>query len=122
MFEASLFFNSRLPKVFAGYDRDKIRFPVEYPTACLPQAWAAGAPMLGIRTLLLEPRGDVLTSASEPVLPVWMGTLTVENIPGRWGRQRVVAKGDDSKVFSTKQIFEEGLSRRSEFEKEKLAA
>jgi len=121
--EASLFFRSRLPEVFAGYDRAKTRFPVEYPTACLPQAWAAGAPMLGIRTLLgLEPKGDVLTSASEPVLPFWMGTLTVENIPGRWGRARVVAKGDDSKILSTKQIFEEALSRRTELDEEKLAA
>jgi glycogen debranching enzyme len=122
-FEASMFFRSRLPEVFAGYERTKTRFPVEYPTACLPQAWAAAAPMLGIRTLLgLEPRGDVLTSTSEPVLPAWMGTLTVENIPGRWGRARVVAKGDDSKILSTKQIFEEAVSRRSELDEEKLAA
>ena len=51
-----------------------------------------------------------------------MGTLTVENIPGRWGRARVVAKGDDSKILSTKQIFEEALSRRTELDQEKLAA
>jgi glycogen debranching enzyme len=121
--EASLFFRSRLPEVFAGYDRTKTRFPVQYPTACLPQAWAAAAPMLGFRTLLgLEPKGDVLTSASKPVLPFWMGTLTIENIPGRWGRARVVAKGDDSKILSTKQIFEEALSRRTELDEEKLAA
>ena len=79
--------------------------------------------MLGFRTLLgLEPRGDVLTSASEPVLPFWMGTLSVENIPGRWGRANIVAKGDDSKILSTKQIFEEVLSKRSELDEAKLAA
>src|SRR5262249_5786180 len=123
IFEASLFFRSRLPEVFAGYDRTKTRFPVQYPTACLPQAWAAAAPMLGFRTLLgLEPKGDVLTSASEPVLPPCMRTLTVVNIPGRWGRARFVVKGDDSKIPSTKQIFEEALSRRSELDQEKLAA
>lgn len=122
IFEASLFFRSRLPEVFAGYERSKTRFPVQYPTACLPQAWAAGAPMLGLRTLLgLEPKGDVLTTATQPVLPFWMGTLSIENIPGRWGRAAAVAKGDD-KVLSTKEIFEEILSRRTELDQEQLAA
>jgi glycogen debranching enzyme len=122
IFEASLSFRSRLPEVFAGYDRAKTRFPVQYPTACLPQAWAAGSPMLGLRTLLgLEPKGDILTSAPKPVLPFWMGTLSVENIPGRWGRASAVAKGDD-RVLSTKQIFEEILSRRAELDQEQLAA
>ena len=122
IFEASLSFSCRLPEVFAGYERTKTRFPVQYPTACLPQAWAAGAPMLGFRTLLgLEPKGDVLVSATKPVLPFWMGTLSIENIPGRWGRASAVAKGDD-KVLSTKQIYEEILSRRAELDQEQLVA
>jgi glycogen debranching enzyme len=123
IFEASIAFRSRLPEVFAGYERTKTRFPVEYPTACLPQAWAAGAPMLGIRTLLgLEPKGDVLTSASDAVLPFWFGTLAVEGIPGRWGRANVVVKGDSSKPLTMKKIFEEILSRRAELGAEKFAA
>jgi glycogen debranching enzyme len=121
--EASLFFRSRLPEVFAGYERTQTCFPVQYPTACLPQAWAAGAPMLGIRTLLgLEPKGEVLTSASNPVLPFWLGTLSVEGIPGRWGRANVVAKGDDKAMLSTKEIFERALSTRADLGEEKLAA
>jgi glycogen debranching enzyme len=123
IFETSLMFLSRLPEVFAGYDQTKTGFPVQYPTACLPQAWAAGSPMLGIRTLLgLEPKGDVLTSAADPVLPAWMGTLSVEGIPGRWGKANVVAKGDDKKVLTTQQIYEEILSRREHLSEEKLAA
>jgi glycogen debranching enzyme len=123
IFEASLSFETRLPEVFAGYHRSKTSFPVQYPTACLPQAWAAGAPMLGIRTLLgLEPKGDKLTSVPNPVVPDWMGTLSVEGIRGRWGRTTVVAKGDESKVLTTKQIYEQFLSRREEVEEEKLAA
>jgi glycogen debranching enzyme len=123
IFEASLSFQSRLPEVFAGYDRTKTRFPVQYPTACLPQAWAAGAPMLGIRTLLgLEPKGETLTVATDPVLPSWMGTLLVEGIPGRWGRANAVAKGNGDKVLTTKQIYEEILSRRADLAEEKLAA
>jgi glycogen debranching enzyme len=123
IFEASVAFLARLPEVFAGYERTTTRFPVQYPTACLPQAWAAGSPMLGIRTLLgLEPKGDALTSAPDPVLPVWMGTLSVEGIPGRWGKANVVAKGDDKKVLTTKQIYEQILSRRESLSEEELAA
>jgi len=123
IFEASLFFRSRLPEVFAGYPREKTRFPVQYPTACLPQAWAAGAPMLGIRTLLgLEPKGEALTSTPDPVLPYWMGTLSVDGIPGRWGKARVVAKGDDTSVLTTKQIYEVALARRADIDEEELAA
>ena len=123
IFEASLFFDHRLPEVFAGYERAKTRYPVQYTTACIPQAWAAASPMLGIRTLLgLEPKGERLTSVKDPVLPYWMGTLTVDGIPGRWGRATVVAKGDDKAMLSTKQIYERILSLREELGKKELAA
>jgi glycogen debranching enzyme len=46
MFDAATFFDYRLPETFAGYPRQRTRFPVEYPTACSPQAWATGAPLL----------------------------------------------------------------------------
>jgi len=124
IFEASVFFRSyRLPEVFAGYDRSKTRFPVEYPTACIPQAWAAGAPFLGIRTLLgLEPKGEVLTSAENPELPYWAGTLSLEGIPGRWGRANVIAKGDEKAALTAKQIVETILTARSALGEEDLAA
>jgi hypothetical protein len=89
----------------------------------LPQAWAAGAPFLGIRTLLgLEPKGEVLTSADNPVLPFWIGTVSLEGIPGRWGRTNVVAKGDDKAALTTKQIYETVLTARSGLGEEELAA
>src|SRR5206468_2406606 len=46
MLEAAEFFNGRLPEAFAGHPRAMTRFPVEYPTACSPQAWATGTPLL----------------------------------------------------------------------------
>jgi glycogen debranching enzyme len=123
IFESSFAFHSRLPEVFAGYERSQTRFPVQYPTACLPQAWAAGSPMLGIRTLLqLEPKGEVLTYASNAVLPRWFGTLAVEGIPGRWGRTNVIAKGDDTARLSIKQIYDQILSARADLEKQDVAA
>jgi len=123
IFEASIIFHHRLPEVFAGYERSKTRFPVQYTTACIPQAWAAGAPMLGIRTLLgLEPKGEVLTSAADAVIPSWFGTLAVENIRGRWGAANVSADGDKKTMLSTKQIYERILSARLELGEGELAA
>jgi len=123
LFEASWFFDARLPEVFSGFDRGNTRYPVQYPTACIPQAWAAASPMLGIRTLLgLEPKGEVLTSAGDAILPPWMGTLALDGIPGRWGRAKVVAKGDDKAMLSTKQIYDRLLAAREELDKKELIA
>src|SRR5690606_9167774 len=38
----------RLPELFAGYGRDQAHAPVQYPTACRPQAWASGSVLLAI--------------------------------------------------------------------------
>ena len=54
--DAAEYFDGRLPEAFAGYPRELTRYPVQYPTACSPQAWATGAPLLLLRTMLgLEP-------------------------------------------------------------------
>jgi glycogen debranching enzyme len=83
--EAATFFRHRLPEVFAGYRRGRTSFPVEYPTASSPQAWATGAPLLMVRVLLgLEPAGDQLRS--DPHLPEQIGRLDLTGVPGRWGR------------------------------------
>ena len=42
----------RLPEVFAGFARDEADRPVPYAEALVPQAWAAAAPLLGLRTIL----------------------------------------------------------------------
>ena len=58
LLEAASFSDYRLPEAFSGYRRDSAPFPVPYPTACSPQAWATGAPLLFLRTMLgLRPRG-----------------------------------------------------------------
>jgi glycogen debranching enzyme len=83
--EAATYFRYRLPEVFAGYRRGRTSFPVEYPTASSPQAWATGAPLLLLRVLLgLEPDGDGLRS--NPWLPMQIGRVELSGIRGRWGR------------------------------------
>ncbi|MGC5332617.1 glycogen debranching N-terminal domain-containing protein [Micromonospora sp. DT62] len=84
MLAASPFFGGRLPEAFAGYERDLTDYPVEYPTACSPQAWSAGTPLLLLRVMLgLEPQGDHLII--NPAVPEGMGRIELLDIPGRWG-------------------------------------
>ncbi|MGC1214847.1 MAG: glycogen debranching N-terminal domain-containing protein [Micromonospora sp.] len=90
--DAARYFDGRLPEAFGGYARDLTKFPVEYPTACSPQAWSTGAPMLLIRTMLgLEPHEGHLSV--DPRLPVGMGRIEVLDIPGRWGKVDAFARG-----------------------------
>ncbi len=49
---AASYFEYRLPEVFAGYPLAEASVPVAYPTASRPQAWAAGAPLLLLSTVL----------------------------------------------------------------------
>jgi glycogen debranching enzyme len=90
--DAAEFFDGRLPEAFGGYERTVTKYPVQYPTACSPQAWSTGAPLLLLRTMLgLEPLGDHLIV--DPALPVGMGHLELLDIPGRWGRIDAFGRG-----------------------------
>ena len=83
--EAASVFGGRLPEAFGGYPRAKTGYPVEYPTACSPQAWATGAPLLAIRTLLgLDSDGKHLII--DPAIPEPLGRIELLGIPGCWGR------------------------------------
>jgi glycogen debranching enzyme len=42
----------RLPELFCGFDRAATGAPIAYPVACSPQAWAAGASLMIIATIL----------------------------------------------------------------------
>ena len=83
--DAAEFFDGRLPEAFGGYPRPLTRYPVEYPTACSPQAWSTGAPLLLLRTMLgLEPLDGRLVV--DPALPPGIGQIELLDVPGRWGR------------------------------------
>ncbi len=76
MLGAASYFGYQLPEVFAGLPRAATPFPIAYPTAARPQAWAAGTPVLLLQVLLgLEAdrrRHQLVTSAPEE-LPSWTG-------------------------------------------------
>jgi glycogen debranching enzyme len=90
--DAAEFFEGRLPEAFGGYERSQTRYPVQYPTACSPQAWSTGAPLLLLRTMLgLEPQGENLVV--DAALPRAIGHLELLDIPGRWGRIDAFGRG-----------------------------
>ncbi len=65
LFAAATSWHGRLPELFAGLDRTQVDTPIPFPTSCSPQAWAATAPFLLLRTLLgLEPTDDGLRVAA----------------------------------------------------------
>ena len=89
----------RLPELLCGFPRDEIGVPVGYPTSCSPQAWAAAAPLLLVRSFLRldpwVPRGQVWVA---PALPDRIRRLRVENIPIGGSRTTVAVDGDDVEV------------------------
>ncbi|MGH2766957.1 MAG: amylo-alpha-1,6-glucosidase [Actinomycetota bacterium] len=83
MFEAAQYAEyMRLPELFCGFTRRTPSPPVQYPVACSPQAWAAGAPflllqgMLGVSAVAHE---NVLT-VNKPHLPPWLNEVEVRNL------------------------------------------
>jgi glycogen debranching enzyme len=88
MIEAAAAMDYRLPELFAGYARSQTPFPVAYPTASSPQAWAAGTPILLLQTLLgLEPDVESRTlRALAPPPPDW-GEVELDGVTAfgrRW--------------------------------------
>jgi glycogen debranching enzyme len=103
MLEAAEFFEHRLPEAFAGYPREQTLFPVQYPTACWPQAWATGAPLLFIRLLVgLEP-GEHQFAAS--ILPDGVGRLEVTIDRSPQTRERGAAPRTRSPVPSARRAL-----------------
>jgi glycogen debranching enzyme len=79
---AQHFRHLRLPELFCGLDRQAGQFPVHYPVACSPQAWASAAPFQLVRACLgLFPDAPRRTlHISSPALPEWLDELTLQRL------------------------------------------
>ncbi|MGZ4372242.1 MAG: amylo-alpha-1,6-glucosidase [Gaiellaceae bacterium] len=89
MFEAAAHFGYQLPEVFSGLPRRETPFPVPYPSASRPQAWAAATPILLLQVVLgLRPdrKRQVLESVAPRGIPGWTGDLLVSGVHA-FGRQ-----------------------------------
>lgn len=97
MLDAAAFSGYRLPEAFSGYPRSLARFPVPYPTACSPQAWATGTPPLLLRAMLgLEARDGQVTL--DPSLPDEIGRVSISGLRAFGTRWDVEAKGRSGSV------------------------
>ncbi len=79
LFDAAERFEAgRLPELLAGLDRDTGSFPVQYLGANVPQAWASGAIVHLIATMLgLEANAADGALTLSPCLPEWLDSIEV---------------------------------------------
>jgi len=82
MVEAAAHFDYRLPEVFAGFARQETSFPVVYPTASSPQAWAAATPVLLMQVVLdlVPDRGERVLRSDAQSVPEWLEGLSLEGV------------------------------------------
>ena len=102
LLEASAFSSYRLPEAFSGYPRSLARFPIPYPTACSPQAWATGTPLLLLRAMLgLDARDGQVTL--DPSLPDEIGRVSITGLGAFGTRWDVEANGRSGHVRLARQ-------------------
>ncbi len=79
---AQHFRDLRLPELFCGLPGGDGRFPVSYPVACSPQAWASAAWLLLLRASLGifpdAPRG--VLRIAHPRLPPFLDEAVIEDL------------------------------------------
>ena len=98
MLEAAAFSGYRLPEAFSGYPRALGRFPVPYPTACSPQAWATGGaapPAAGRCSASRRATGEITL---DPALPDEIGRVAIRGLQAFGTRWDIEAIGRNSHV------------------------
>ena len=82
MFEAAAHFGMQLPELFCGFPRTAGEPPVNYPVACLPQAWSAGAPFMMLQACLgLRVDGwKGVVTVERPCLPLHIHKLAIHDL------------------------------------------
>ncbi|RKN48562.1 glycogen debranching N-terminal domain-containing protein [Micromonospora endolithica] len=92
LLEAAEQFGHRLPEAMSGFDRRRTLFAIPYPTACSPQAWAAGAPLALVRAMLgIQPDGGRLVL--DPDIPPEVGRISAERVRAFGKRWELEANG-----------------------------
>jgi glycogen debranching enzyme len=91
--------DARLPELFCGFDRFTGEPPTLYPTACSPQAWAAGAVFLLLQAVLglaIDAESGTIAFAA-PTLPPGLDRVAIERLGLRGGSVDLVLErnGDE---------------------------
>ena len=68
--------------IHAGFPRERTQFPVVYPTASSPQAWAAATPVLLLQILLglVPDRRERVLRSDAADLPDWADGIVLEGV------------------------------------------
>lgn len=101
LFAASSYIDlRRLPELFCGFTRKRASGPTFYPVACIPQAWAATAPLFMLQSCLGLgfDSSKVHITFEEPVLPAFLGEVTVRNLVLDGGSADVSLRRSGSQV------------------------
>ena len=108
----------RLPELYCGFARDEgiaTDAPVPYPVGCSPQAWAAGAVGLLVRSMLrLEPDSERGVLRVDPALPDWLDRVHLTGVEalGQRFELEVARDGSGYKFSSDGPIEAEDGSRK----------
>jgi glycogen debranching enzyme len=104
LFEAAAYQDDlRLPELFCGFVRRTQSPPVGYPVACVPQAWATGAPFLLLQAMLgISARANEnLLTVNQPHLPPWLDEVEVRGLRvGESSLSLVFRRDGDTTGFS----------------------
>lgn len=102
LFGASTYIDlRRLPELFCGFPRRHTRGPTFYPVACMPQAWAAAAPLSMLQSCLglgFDPERLHVT-LDEPVLPDFLEEVTLRNLRLGEGGADVALRRSGGKIM-----------------------
>lgn len=97
----------RLPELFAGHDREKEGFPVQYLGANIPQAWAAGSIFMLIRAILgIEVSARENLVQLNPTLPDWLPHIALTGL--RVGDHRLSIHFNGGDASSSYRVIEGG--------------
>ena len=101
LLDALAIFDDRLPELFGGHRREPGDFPVPYPTACRPQAWAAGVPLaIATMCLGLEPDVPAGTISVNPTLPHGLRRIEAHGIPFPGGELSLTYGADGTRALT----------------------
>lgn len=102
LFVASTYIDlRRLPELLCGIPRRRGQGPTFYPVACIPQAWAAAAPLSLLQSCLglgFDPVGRRV-SFNEPVMPDFLNHITLRRLSIGSGWADVALRRSGSKVM-----------------------
>jgi len=106
LLDAALGFeHSRLPELFCGFSRQSSPRPVWFPMACWPHAAASGALFLVLQAMvgIYAQADENVVYVHDPVLPRWIGALTLRNLHiGRTTMDLVFRRSGSQTGFSVR--------------------